>query len=110
MAEAGVIKAKKMSDEEILKKVIKSMGLTETYHKDVLDPFFQDIKFYLAGAGIAADVINSSASVGVFIRGISDLWNYGTGSAALSPYFKERVIQLSTSNIVIEEEAENGEL
>lgn len=109
MAEAEVIKAIKMTEEEILKQVIKSLGLTETYHKDIIKPYLQDVKFYLADAGIAPSVIKSSASVGVFIRGVSDLWNYGSGGASLSPYFKERVIQLSTTNIeVIEEGAENG--
>lgn len=108
MAEAEVIKAKKMTEEEILKMVIKALGLTETYHKEVIEPFVQDVKFYLADAGISALIINSSASVGVFIRGVSDLWNYGSGGASLSPYFKERVIQLATSEIIVEEVAENG--
>lgn len=108
MTEAGVIKAIKMTEEEILKKVIKSLGLTEEYHKDIIDPFFQDVKFYLADAGIAANIIKSSASVGVFIRGVSDLWNYGSGGASLSPYFRERVIQLASSTVIVEEVATNG--
>lgn len=108
MAEAEVIIAKKMTEEEILKKVIKALGLTEQYHKDIIEPFFQDVKFYLADAGVTAEIINSSASVGVFIRGVSDLWNYGSGGASLSPYFKERVIQLTVTQITIEEVTENG--
>lgn len=108
MAEAEVIKAKKMTEDEILTAVIKGLGLTETYHKDIIKPFLGDVKFYLSDAGIAAKVILSSASVGVFIRGVSDLWNYGSGGASLSPYFKERVIQLSTTEVIVEEVAENG--
>lgn len=108
MAEAEVIIAKKMTEEEILKKVIKALGLTEQYHKDIIEPFFQDVKFYLTDAGVTAEIINSSASVGVFIRGVSDLWNYGSGGASLSPYFKERVIQLTVTQITIEEVTENG--
>ena len=108
MAEAEVIKAVKMADEEILTNIIKSLGLTEKYHKDIIKPFFQDVKFYLADAGVKASIINSSASVGVFLRGVSDLWNYGSGGASLSPYFKERVIQLTTTEVIVEEVAENG--
>ena len=108
MAEAEVIKAKKMTEEEILKVALKALGLTETYHKEIIEPFFNDVKFCLADAGIAANIIRSSASVGVFIRGISDLWNYGSGGASLSPYFKERVIQLATTEVIVEEVAENG--
>lgn len=105
MAEAGVIKATKLTEEQILTKVIKALGLTETFHKEVIQPFYEDVKFYLFGAGIKENIIFSSASVGAFIRGVSDLWNYGTGGASLSPYFKERVIQLAITNIeVIEEE------
>lgn len=108
MAEAEVIKAKKMTEEEILTQVIKALGLTEEYHKEVIKPFLEDVKFYLSDAGITAKVILSSASVGVFTRGVSDLWNYGSGGASLSPYFKERVIQLSTTDIEVEEVADNG--
>lgn len=104
MAEAEVIKAKKMTEEEILKTVIKALGLTEEYHKEVIEPFFNDVKFYLLDGGVSSNVILSSASVGVFIRGVSDLWNYGSGGASLSPYFKERVIQLSMSNVLIVDE------
>ena len=109
MAEAEVIKAKRMTEEEILKNVIKALGLTETYHKDILNPFFQEVKFFLLDGGVSSNVILSSASVGVFIRGVSDLWNYGSGGASLSPYFEKRVIQLASTKVeVVEEEAENG--
>lgn len=109
MAEVGVIKAVKLTEEQILTKVIKALGLTEAYHKEIIRVFFDDVKFYLFGAGIEANVIFSSASVGAFIRGVSDLWNYGTGGASLSPYFKERVIQLSITKIeVVEEVTQNG--
>lgn len=46
--------------------------------------------------------MESKKCVGVIARGVSDLWNYGNGSTGLSPYFKERVIQLSL------EEEEDG--
>lgn len=109
-AETITIKAVAMTEENLLSKVIKALGLTTEYHSEVIRPFFDEVKFYLSDAGIRADVILSSASVGLFIRGVSDLWNYGAGNANLSPYFKERVIQLATTQIeVIEEEAlQNG--
>ena len=45
-------------------------------------------------AGVSNATINNNSSVGVIIRGVSDLWDYGSGSTGLSPYFKERVLQL----------------
>lgn len=106
MAEA-VIKAKKLTEEEILNKVIKFLHLTK-YHNDVIQPLLEDVKFYLRDAGVSDTVILSTASVGAFLRGVSDLWNYGSGGTSLSPYFKEKVIQLSTSTVKVEEESANG--
>lgn len=107
MAEA-VIKAKKLTEEQITNKVIKALTLT-SFHKEIIQPFVEDVKFYLKSAGIKDSVILSTASVGVFIRGVSDLWNYGSGGTTLSPYFRERVIQLATAAIEVEEEgSENG--
>ena len=113
MAEAEVIKATKMTEEELLIQVIDALGLTETHHKKIIKPFFNEVKFNLFDGGVKSNVILSSASVGVFIRGVSDLWNYGSGGASLSPYYRERVIQLATSNVEVieaEEVAENGQL
>lgn len=109
MAEAEKIKAKKLTEDQILTEVKNALGIKTNYQDETIKPFLKDVIFYLSNAGVSALVINSSASVGVIIRGVSDLWNYGSGGTTLSPYFKERVIQLATAEIVIEEEAaENG--
>ena len=36
---------------------------------------------------------------GVFSRGVSDLWNYGSGGTSFSPYFMQRAIQLSGKTV-----------
>ena len=48
----------------------------------------------MKSAGVADSVIESEASVGCIMRGVADLWNYGSGNASLSSYFKMRVLQL----------------
>ena len=76
-----------MEDALILEKVKTALGVTGTYQDGT-------ISFYI-DAGIDQRVINSPASFGVIARGVADLWNYGSGSGQLSPYFKERAMQLS---------------
>ena len=49
-------------------------------------------------AGVAPEVVDAEASAGAITRGVADLWNYGAGEAALSPYFMQRAAQLSYKN------------
>ena len=48
----------------------------------------------MASAGVPAAVLISEKAIGAIARGVSDLWNYGSGGGSLSPYFYQRVIQL----------------
>lgn len=48
--------------------------------------------------------MQSSKAVGILTRGVSDLWNYGAGNSTLSPYFKERTVQLVYKSRVMEQE------
>ena len=48
----------------------------------------------MLGAGVPEQIVNSKKAVGTIIRGVSDLWDYGSGKTSLSPYFYERVNQL----------------
>lgn len=104
MTEAEIIKAKKLTEDQILTEVKNALGIKTNYQDDTIKPFLTDVMFYLSNAGVPAKTIYSTASVGVIIRGVSDLWNYGSGGTSLSPYFKERVIQLAISNIIVVEE------
>ncbi|MCI9366311.1 MAG: hypothetical protein HFJ54_07320, partial [Clostridia bacterium] len=38
-------------------------------------------------------------SAGIIARGVSDLWNYGSGGTSFSPYFMQRAIQLSGKTV-----------
>lgn len=83
-----------MTDAELLAKVKSSLGITGTYQDETLKIYIDDVKQYLLHAGITQTVIDSSAAVGVIARGVTDLWNYGAGTAHLSDYFYQRAIQL----------------
>lgn len=84
-----------MTNAELLTKLKSGLGITGTYQDDTLQVYIDEIKAYLASAGVKQSVIESEAAVGCIIRGVADLWNYGSGSANLSPYFVQRLIQLS---------------
>lgn len=87
-----------MTDAEILKAVKTGLNITGTYQDDTLMIYIDDVKYYMSDAGVSQDLINSNASVGVIVRGVSDLWNYGMGNADFSEYFRQRVIQLRYKN------------
>lgn len=84
----------RMNEKEQLQRVKEALNITGEYQDQALLVYIRDLKEYLADAGVSEEKINSSAVIGVLSRGVSDLWNYGSGSGTLSPYFKERVIQL----------------
>lgn len=81
-------------NDELLIKVKKGLGITGDYQDDTLLIYINEVEDFMRGAGVSDAIINSNSSVGVIIRGVSDLWDYGSGSTGLSPYFKERVVQL----------------
>lgn len=81
-------------NDELLIKVKKGLGITGNYQDDTLLIYIYEVKDFMHRAGVSDAIINSNSSVGVITRGVSDLWDYGSGSTGLSPYFKERVVQL----------------
>lgn len=89
-----------MTDAELLKRVKSSLGITGTYQDETLSNHIDEAKFYLCDAGVSKQVIDSDASVGVIVRGVSDLWNYGMGDGKLSEYFYQRAIQLRLVEVV----------
>lgn len=89
-----------MTEDELLQSVKTALNITGTYQDNTLKMYINDVKYYMADAGIRGDIINSEASVGVIARGVSDLWNYGNGSTTFSEYFYQRVIQLVARTVV----------
>lgn len=83
-----------MTEAELLNKIKIGLGVTGTYQDETLKVYIDDVKSYLSDAGVTPTILNSSAAVGVILRGVSDLWNYGSGSGKFSEYFIQRAIQL----------------
>lgn len=79
----------------MLEKVKTGLGITGDYQDDLLQIYIDEVISYLSSAGVSDDVIQSDASTGIIVRGVSDLWNYGSGGTQLSPYFMQRAVQLA---------------
>ena len=91
-----------MTADELLKKVKVGLGITGEYQDEALQFYIDEVKEFMRQAGVDQSVIDGSSAVGVIMRGVADLWNYGSGSVKLSDYFVQRVIQLT------KQEAEAG--
>lgn len=77
----------------LLDKVKRMLGITGDYQDETLTEYITEVKEYLKDAGVSETIIESEVAAGVIARGVSDLWNYGTGK--LSGYFYQRVSQLA---------------
>lgn len=96
----------------MLEEVKKRLGITGDYQDDTIQGYIDDVKQFLLDGGVNKEVVNASSTVGVIARGVSDLWNYGSGGTSFSPYFLQRAVQLSSkdsSDIEKENTNENNE-
>ncbi len=93
-----------MTGDELLEEVKVRIGVTGNYQDGVIRGHIQDVKDFMADAGVSAKTMESEAIIGAVARGVSDLWDYGSGKGEFSPYFFQRVIQLA----VRKEAAPNG--
>lgn len=84
-----------MTEAELLPKVKNGLGITGTYQDETIKGYIGEVKAFMLSSGVSQTTIDSDASVGVIVRGVSDLWNLSSGSVELSNYFKMRVIQLA---------------
>lgn len=80
-----------MTDAEMLSKVKSALGIQGEYLDSTLSEYISEVEDYLIDAGISKGNITS----GIVARGVSDLWNYGSGEGKLSDYFIQRATQLS---------------
>lgn len=87
-----------MADAEfnMLNTVKAALNITGTYQDNALQAYIDEVNQYMIAAGVPSSLIDVAASAGTVARGVADLWNYGAGEGKLSPYFYERVIQLSS--------------
>lgn len=74
-----------------LEEVKNALGITGDYQDETLQVYVDEVVAFLVDAGVAESNITS----GLVARGISDLWNYGSGNGRLSQYFMRRASQLS---------------
>ena len=79
----------------MLENVKTALGITGTYQDDLLQIYIDEVIAYLTDAGVSETVLASDAATGIIVRGVADLWNYGSGGTQLSPYFMQRAIQLA---------------
>lgn len=87
-----------ITDTELLAKVKQSLNITGEQFDATLQMYIDEVKAYLAGAGVRAEVLGSTLAVGCISRGVADLWNYGNGDTKLSEYFYQRAEQLRSVN------------
>ena len=80
-----------ISRAEMLAKVKNALGITGNYQDDTISEYIDETIGFLTDAGVAEANITS----GIVARGVSDLWNYGSGDGTLSTYFMQRAAQLS---------------
>ena len=81
-----------------LESVKKSLGITGNYQDETIKEYIKEVKRYLIDGGIDRSIVESQSTVGIIARGVADLWNYGSGGTSFSPYFIQRVIQLSSKD------------
>lgn len=74
-----------------LEQVKAALGIVGDYQDDTLQVYFDEAVAFLKDAGVS----DANITAGVVARGVSDLWNYGSGNGKLSPYFMQRAAQLS---------------
>jgi len=74
-----------------LEQVKAALGIVGDYQDATLQVYFNEAVAFLKDAGVS----DANITAGVVARGVSDLWNYGSGNGKLSPYFMQRAAQLS---------------
>ena len=77
-----------------LQNVKNAIGITSDYQDDTLQIYFDEVIAFLTDAGVK----ESNITTGIVARGVSDLWDYGSGNGKLSNYFIQRASQLSYKN------------
>ena len=93
-----------MNKNELLIKVKVGLGNIPSHLDETITLYIDEVIHYLLSAGVSTELIDLKTDyidpkcVGVIIRGVSDLWNYGNGDTKLSDYFYQRADQLRSVN------------
>ena len=84
-----------MAEFDMLEAVKESIGLEgNDFHDAVLKQHIDEATEFLIDGGVPETVAKSEKCKGIISRGVSDLWNNGSGGTDLSPYFMRRAAQL----------------
>lgn len=75
----------------MLELVKALLGIQGDYQDATINGYIEEVTAFLADAGVADVYITP----GIVARGVSDLWNYGSGDAGFSEYFLQRAAQLA---------------
>lgn len=74
-----------------LEEVKTLLGVRGDYQDDTISEYIAEVTDFLTAGGVALNDITP----GIVARGVSDLWNYGSGEAKFSQYFLQRAAQLT---------------
>ena len=74
-----------------LAQIKNALGITGTYQDDTLTVYMNEVVDFLKDSGVA----EANITDGIVARGVSDLWDYGSGTGKLSTYFMQRAAQLA---------------
>lgn len=80
-----------MAYDPMLEDVKICLGITGTYQDATINGYIVEVKAFLIDAGASP----ANITTGVVVRGVSDLWNYGSGEGKFSDYFMQRATQLA---------------
>jgi hypothetical protein len=83
-----------MTEVEQLNEVKKGLGISGPYQDATVQRHLNDVKAFCLSAGVKEETLNSDASVGCLIRGVSDSWTQESGMTQFSLMFIQRLIQL----------------
>ena len=74
-----------------LEMVKNALGIVGDYQDATLTVYLNEVMDFLKDSGVA----EANITAGLVARGVSDLWDYGSGSGKLSSYFIQRAAQLA---------------
>lgn len=80
-----------MTYDAMLDDVKICLGVTGNYQDATINGYITEVKAFLIDSGVQP----ANITTGVVVRGVSDLWNYGSGDGRFSDYFLQRAAQLA---------------
>lgn len=86
--------------EQILNNVKSMLMITGNYHDTALNLYISEALDYMEGAGVAPEV--AQKATGVIAGIVNDLMTGEAGKGEISPYNRQRVIQLSYRKVETE--------